>query len=586
MRKFFCKSKLLIGHNITRFDIPVVEKLLGIKVEAKIVDTLALSWYLEPKRTRHGLEQYGEEFGVPKPEIDDWEGLTTQEYIHRCEEDVKINDKLWRQQYKLLKRLYESEEEAWRFIDYISFKMDCAREQERLRWKLDIPRAKNSLANLIGIKEDKVRELASVMPKVPVISKKTRPKKPFKQSGQKSAVGERWFSLLEEQGLDEDFDGVVEVVSGYKEPNPNSVPQIKDWLYSLGWTPTTFEYKRNKTTGDIKKIPQVNLKNTGGQLCPSVIKLFEVAPDLKVLEGLSILTHRISILNGFLENVDADGFIQAQVQGLTNTLRFKHKVVVNLPGVDKPYGYDIRGCLIAPDGYELLGSDMAALEDRTKQHYMWPHDPEYVKDMMVEGYCPHVDIAVLAGYLNKDQQKRYSSNSFFDKEDEKEIKAGRKNAKPVNYGGVYGQGPEGLSRETGMPLSQATRLHTIYWNRNWSVKTIAEEQVVKVCNGMKWLFNPVSKFWYSLRHEKDRFSTLNQGTGVYCFDTWVKYVRSKKLPVIGQMHDEIICVLRKGKRERATAVCKWAVEQVNLELKLNRELDIDVQFGESYACIH
>jgi hypothetical protein len=34
-----------------------------------------------------------------------------------------------------------------------------------------------------------------------------------------------------------------------------------------------------------------------------------------------------------------------------------------------------------------------------------------------------------------------------------------------------------------------------------------------------WLYNPVSKFWYSAIY-KDIFSTLNQGTGVYCFDTW------------------------------------------------------------------
>ena len=69
MRKFFLESDVLICHNLYRFDIPVVEKLLGIKVKAKLIDTLALSWYLYPDKLKHGLEEWGTHFGVPKPVI-------------------------------------------------------------------------------------------------------------------------------------------------------------------------------------------------------------------------------------------------------------------------------------------------------------------------------------------------------------------------------------------------------------------------------------------------------------------------------------------------------------------------------------
>ena len=586
-RKFFRGAKVLIGHNIIRYDVPVVERLLGIKVKARLVDTLALSWYLEPHRARHGLADYGEEFGVPKPVVEDWDNLSTEEYIHRCEEDVKINTLLWERQWKQLLKLYGSEEEAWRFIDYLSFKIDCAREQEENKWKLDIERCTNAYNKLVGIKEDKVAELMSVMPKVPVITKKTRPAKPYKLSGEPSAVGERWFSLLKERGLPENYEGVVEVVSSYKEPNPNSTPQIKAWLDSFGWIPETFEFKRNKETGDVKKIPQINLKHGKG-ICPSIKRLFGVEPKLEVLEGLSILTHRISLLKGFLESVDDAGYIEAQIQGLTNTLRFKHKVVVNLPGVDKPYGTDIRGSLIAPDGYELLGSDMSSLEDRTKQHYMWDYDPEYVKEMMTDDFDPHIDIAVQAGMMSKADGDRFKNadEEFKHSKVYSALKEARSTAKQTNYSCVYGAGGATVARAAGISIPDGERLVEIYWERNWAVKAVAEAQIVKVCNKQKWLYNPVSRFWYSLRHEKDRFSTLNQGTGVYCFDMWVKFVRSKGMPLIGQMHDEIVAVLRLGLRERATKVCKWAVAKVNEELKLNRGLDCDVQFGNSYAEIH
>jgi len=106
MRTFFETADTLIGHNIIRFDIPAVEKVLGIKVRSRLVDTLALSWYLNHERMKHGLESYGEEYGVPKPVIKDWDSLTPEEYAHRCCEDVRINYRLWIDLQNKLRRLY------------------------------------------------------------------------------------------------------------------------------------------------------------------------------------------------------------------------------------------------------------------------------------------------------------------------------------------------------------------------------------------------------------------------------------------------------------------------------------------------
>ena len=52
------------------------------------------------------------------------------------------------------------------------------------------------------------------------------------------------------------------------------------------------------------------------------------------------------------------------------------------------------------------------------------------------------------------------------------------------------------------------------------------------------------------------------------------------------MHDEIIIEVKKGNRGKAEALLKWAVKETNKLLNLNRELDVDVQFGQSYADIH
>lgn len=590
MKKLFSREDFVfIAHNGIRFDIPVLERILGITVKAKVVDTLALSWYLEPQRIKHGLEGWGEDFGVPKPPIEDWDNLPIEEYIHRCEEDVKINVRLWKQQWKQLLRLYGSEQAAWKLIDYLSFKLECARDQEKYRWKLDVDKCKTTLARLIALREVKVVELTEAMPKVPIKAKRTKPKKPYKTNGDLSEGGKRWFTLLEEYGLEKDYEGVIEETVSWKEPNPGSSDQIKKWLYDLGWEPQTFEFKRNKQTGDIRQIPQVSLKHGAG-LCPSVKMLYDKEPKLEVLEGLSILTHRISLLEGFLNNADDEGYVQAQVQGLTNTLRFKHRVVVNLPGIDKPYGSDIRGCLCAPEGYELVGSDMSSLEDRTKQHFMWPYDPEYVKEMMTPDFDPHIDLAVQCKLMSLSDANKYKQA---DKEFEhsalyKALKKVRAVGKKVNYTAVYGAGDAAVARAAEVPLAEGAKLRESYWKRNWAVLKIAEDQTVKVCNGMKWLYNPVSELWYSLRYEKDRFSTLNQGTGVWCFDTWVKHLRIGGPPIIGQMHDEVIGLVSKDARVRVKAErhFKDAIRKTNDELKLNRELDCSVQFGSSYADIH
>jgi hypothetical protein len=578
MRKFLTTTDVLIGHNITRWDIPNLERVLDIKINAKLVDTLAISWYLYPSRVMHGLESWGVDLGVAKPAITDWDNLTIKEYVHRCEEDVQINGLLWDKMWKHLMLLYGSEEEVWRLLDYLSFKMSVAREQEEVKWKLDVDRAQKLLESFSKEISEKTEGLALAMPKVPQMASKSYPKKFYKLNGDVSAQGQKWLDLCKEQGLPLTNTEDIEYCKSLKEPNPGSHQQIKSWLYDLGWEPETFKYVRDKETGDVRKIEQIN-KPFGGGVCPSIKRLIGREPSLELLDGLSVLTHRLSIVKGFLSDVDEDGYVQAQVQGLTNTLRWKHRVCVNLPGIDKPYGADIRGCLVAPRGYKLCGSDMSSLEDRTKQHYMWSHDPEYVKEMMTDDFDPHLDLCVSGGLLTSRQVEDHKAGKA-------DYSKQRKLGKASNYSCVYGAGGATVARAAGITEREGTKLVEAYWKRNWSVEAIAAEQRVKVLRGQKWLYNPVSKLWYSLRAEKDRFSTLNQGTGVWCFDTWVKYQREAGLVQVAQFHDETVNLVKEGDEIETKRKLRWAIDKTNEELSLNRELDIDIQFGYNYSEIH
>ena len=586
MRDFLTTAKCLIIHNGVRYDVPVLERILGIKITAKLYDTLPMSWVINTTRTVHGLESFGEDFGVPKPVITDWEGLTYEEYRHRCEEDVKINWLLWQKLIKHYKLLYGKDKATMdKFLQYLTFKMKSAAMAEQAGWKINKELVTASLATLEREQVEKVEELRQVMPDITKYAKKSKPSQMTKKDNTHTKAALEWFKILEEHDLPLFHEGDVTIVKGTEPANPNSPDQVKDWLFSMGWEPCTFDYKKNDDGTD-RLVPQVR---KDGELAPSVKLLIEDHPEVGVLDGLTVIQHRKSIFEGLLES-EVNGYVSASINGLTNTLRFKHKKpLVNLPGVDKPWGKEIRGALIADEGTLLCGADMVSLEATTKRHFIFPYDPDYVAEMSVPGFDEHLDLAVRAGYINSEDYNFYTQSdedTVSDMSRFKGIKKTRKKFKPVNYSAVYGVGAPKLSRTTGMSQAEAKVLLEAYWERNWAVRQFAKEQTVKTVAGQMWVLNPVNGFWYALRYEKDIFSTLNQGTGAYCFDQWVAHYLTQRPNIIGQFHDESINQIKIGEEEEHMSVLKWAINKVNEKLKLNISLDIDVQYGVSYDKIH
>jgi hypothetical protein len=511
-------------------------------------------------------------------------------YLHRCEEDGRIQTALWAQMVRHLNLLYNNDQKlVWHCIRHLSFKMECAALQEKSRWKLDVPKCTTMEADFSKRFDEAKDALVTFLPKVPKYAIKTRPKKCFKMDGELSAIGGKWYDLCEEHGKDfRTFIGEIKVVAKYDEPNAGSHSQIKKWLFSIGWVPETYEFKRNKETNEVKKIPQVKVKDTG-ELCPSIERLIATCPEIEHLREMSIVKHRGDICRTFLKYVDDEGYIQALIQGFTNTLRFKHKVALNLPSDRKKYGAELRGLLTVEGGEdgdtELCGSDLCSLEDRTKQHYMWPYDPKYVKDMMKDDFDPHIDMAQEAGIMTHAQGAAYKAGDFSEWS-KKYLAEKRFPGKSTNYAATYGAGGPTIARSAGVPEAVGEKLFKAYWRRNWSLKAIADNASVKSSRGLNWVWNPVAQMWIWLKNKKDVFSTLNQSTGTYIFDIWLQEVIKKRPQLTAQFHDEVILEVKKGKREECTKMLKDAMEVVNKRLKLNRDMDCDVEFSHNYAGIH
>lgn len=649
----------VVFHNGATFDIVLVEKLLGIDLsKLMLIDSLALSWYLNFSRMKHGLGTFHEDYGIEKPPVDDWTNLTYEEYEHRCKEDVKINVALWNDLKARLvdmytiaqaqidasnvggKRLTEDEEiyidryvggsvtEAIdRLLTFLMFKMDCARLQEDTGWEVDVELLESSIEQLTKEGAEAKAELESVMPVVPKYVDRKKPAKPFKKNGELSASGEAWEEikkLITSKATDEyghpmvkssEKEGVVKLLTSYEQPNGNSPDQIKAFLYSKGWVPQTFKYERDEeafnkwvaskpreganhqawsawkeSRPEDRAIPQITVAGDDGkELCPSLEELAEEVPEIRVYAKYCVLKHRLGVLNGFKRDL-YNGKLQARINGFTNTLRVQHAEIVNLAGVDKPYGKIVRGVLVAGKGKVSVGSDLSSLEDRTKHHFMLPHDPEYVATMQEDDFDPHILMALTAKMVTQQEFDDFKAGNK-----SANAKAARKKGKTTNYASVYNAGAPKIAQAAGVSLKEGKILHEAYWKLNWSVKAIAEEQcVIKDSRGNKWLVNPINGFCYALRKESDRFSTLAQGTGSFFFDMWVDkilekmYAKYGKKTLTGSFHDENILVIKDlpKYREEFANIIQEAIEDVNIEFKLRRKLGCETQFGQRYSEIH
>lgn len=317
----------LVGHNIESYDIPVLKKLIFNSYATqesffpvqKRIDTLGLSWYLLPEEKTHSLENYGNLFKIPKVKIKDWNNQTLEDYINRCERDVKINKSLFKHQLIHLKEIYE-DKPIFPIMNYLTFKLNCMAEQEEFPLHIDLNLVESSYKELSRLKKEKISILSDVMPCNITYKEHKKPSTLYKKDGTLSVRGEKWLKLLEEYNLPEDYSEPILVQDSEEKGNPQSVTQLKEWLFSLGWIPETYATRINKD-GEENEVPQIYDDNK--EVCASIKKLYPIEPALKELDMLTIIKHRLGIFKAFKKETK-DSHVIASFSGLTNTLRIKH----------------------------------------------------------------------------------------------------------------------------------------------------------------------------------------------------------------------------------------------------------------------
>jgi hypothetical protein len=137
-----------VCHSAVGHDMPAIKSVLGYEMNYRdFWDTLGISWYLYPYRPKHGLETIGVEHGIKKVKVAEhqWVEGDPELMKERVVEDVRINWAEFQKQKARLCEIYgttEVTEEILRFIRYISFRMDCLREQQEYPLTVGLEKAR------------------------------------------------------------------------------------------------------------------------------------------------------------------------------------------------------------------------------------------------------------------------------------------------------------------------------------------------------------------------------------------------------------------------------------------------------------
>lgn len=595
IQKLFETDCIIVGHNIYEYDLPLVQKIIPqTKVEAFFIDTLFLSWMLQDGRSKHSVQSYAQDYGLSKVEVQshEWDGSNMELMIARVTEDVKLQVKIFLDLWRLIEELYQDDTDLiTSYIKYSNFISDVYKEQYKNPFTLDVDKAEEYKKYLEEEIEKRVEVLKQYMPKTPVKAVKNKPKIKYKKDGTLTSHWEKWESFLTFCSLPLDTDHSVEYIRDYKEPNPQSVSQIKDFLFGLGWKPCTF-VDSTSVTGEVKQVPQ--LKDKDKNLVKSIITLIASHPYLKELEDLSIIQHRLGYVKAFLDTQDG-GKVKATRSKLTASLRVSHKKpIVNLPGVSAPYGEYVRSLLTCDEGFILCGSDIASLENYVAANYTYKYNPEILDQLNDPEFDSHITMAQFAGLMTEQEVRFYRENKHSDdpeiKKEVGRLHTIRYNAKTVNYSALFGIGATKLSKDLGIRVSEAKKLIEGFWKMNHHIARFRDEDLplVTTSDGRQWVQAPLTGFYLPCRAEHKKFNIVIQSTGSYIHNMWMAFIRQAGYKLTLSMHDEFVAIIpdTEEERKKIKKITHEAMEKVNKLFNFAAPISVTVQFGKTYADIH
>jgi len=362
-------AELIIGHNIIKFDIPVLEKLYSATFRGKIFDTLVGTRLVYsdikdndfsrkdfPKDCigKHSLKAWGNRIGEYKEQIDtDWQTFTP-EMLEYCIQDTEVTYKL----YKVLEEKGYSQEA----MDLEHEVASLIFKQEQHGFTFDREKAETLSIKLKARQAELAEELQGVFEPI---------------------VAERWSTKTGKRLKDS--------VTVFNPSSRHHVAQRLKDKYNWDAQEFTSDGKAKLDDSILSKLPY---------------------PEAKILCEHFLLNKRIAqIANGSQAWLKHER--NGKIHGTCNTnscvtSRASHSFpnLGQVPSTSAPYGKECRELFTVPEGKRLVGIDISGLEVRMLCHFMSKFDNGAYTKIVLEGDI-HTETQTLAGLESRDLAKRF-----------------------------------------------------------------------------------------------------------------------------------------------------------------------------------
>lgn len=363
------QAKVVIGHNIIGYDLPVLEKLYPwFHIPwSKVIDTLVLSRLVfsnlsdtdmsrravcEAKMIgSHSLKAWGIRLGLLKLEHEDWTQFSP-EMLERCAVDVDVTERLW--------KLIEAKNVDPRANELEHSVAIIVARQERQGYSFDVQKAETLTATLMMRRTELEAELQDTF-------------KPFYLADGPVKVWKRTINRKKGDIIEYCPEG------GEYQPikltifNPGSRHHIANRLKCLyNWKPEEF------TESGQPKVDESVL----GKLPWS---------EAKLLNEYMLVQKRLGMLaegdNAWLKLV-RNGKLHGEVitnGAVTGRATHRNPNIAQVPAVSALYGKECRELFRAERGKVQVGIDVSGLELRMLAHYLSRWDDGAYGRVVCEG---------------------------------------------------------------------------------------------------------------------------------------------------------------------------------------------------------
>jgi DNA polymerase-1 len=268
-----------------------------------------------------------------------------------------------------------------------------------------------------------------------------------------------------------------------------------------------------------------------------------------------------------------------QIGAATGRMSSTEPNLQNIP-IRGEEGRRIRAAFVAAPGNVLIAADYSQIELRVLAHLS--NDPALI-DAFRSGQDIHTRTAaevfnVLPGLISADQ---------------------RRAAKVINFGIIYGMGPQRLAGELGIPLSEAQHYIANYFARYSGVRRFMEE-VVEAARERGYVTTMMGRRrWVPELNSRERgvaqaaervaANTPIQGSAADLIKRAMVTVEQRLAGaavaggMVLQVHDELLLEVPETEREM---VCRVVKEEMEGVMELAVPLRVDLGVGQTWAEAH